>query len=58
MGEKRNACEILVGEPEGNIGHYEDLDVGGRMPYKKFWEELTAYFPLIPQGLHRKRKKK
>jgi hypothetical protein len=23
---------------------------------KKFWEELTAYFPLIPQGLHRKQR--
>jgi hypothetical protein len=28
MGEKRNACRILVGKPEEK-GHWEDQDVGG-----------------------------
>jgi hypothetical protein len=28
MGEKRNACRILVGKPEGKIP-LEDQDVGG-----------------------------
>jgi hypothetical protein len=27
-GEKRNACRILVGNPEGK-NHWEDQDVGG-----------------------------
>jgi hypothetical protein len=28
-----------------------------QLNYKTFWEELTAYFPLIRYGPHRKRKK-
>jgi hypothetical protein len=28
MGEKRNACRILVGKPEGK-NHWEDQDVDG-----------------------------
>jgi hypothetical protein len=30
--------------------------LGDILLYKKFWEELTAYFPLIRHGPHRKRK--
>jgi hypothetical protein len=33
MGEKMNACSILVGKPEER-DHFEDLDVGGRMKLK------------------------
>jgi hypothetical protein len=29
MGERRNACRILVGKPEGK-NHWEDQDVDGR----------------------------
>jgi hypothetical protein len=28
-----------------------------RYYYKKFWEEIVAYFIFIPYGPHRKRKK-
>jgi len=30
MGQKRNACGVFVGKPEGR-DHLEDLCVGGRM---------------------------
>jgi hypothetical protein len=28
MGDKRNACRLLVGKPKGK-NHYEDQDIGG-----------------------------
>jgi hypothetical protein len=41
-GEKRIVYRILVGKPEGERDHYEDLDVGGRIILKWVYERWNG----------------
>jgi hypothetical protein len=47
--------QSLVRKPEDNRPNKKQRRWEYNTYYKKFWEEIVAYFPMIRDGTHRKR---
>jgi hypothetical protein len=50
-----SAPSLLEGGPVLEAAHY-NLPFQFLLNNKKFWKDLIAFFPLMPHGLHRKRR--